>query len=916
MQNLSISRQRLQHLSKEELIEVILKKESDAYRESVADEWAIYQKIFDESTDALFLTDVENYKILLCNQRSVEIFGLESKDDLLGAFGHEFRLHQSDQPRKADFLEGNEEIEYQSKKGYSFWGLKKVSRIQIKDRIYRLVRITDVTHQKEQEKQRQYTDRLYQTIVNTQKEMVCRFKPDTTITFVNEAYARNLGKTAEELMGKKFLELIPQNEHAWILQRLQQTAKEGKPKTNEHIVKADDGTYRWHQWTDIPIFNESGQLIEFQAVGLDISSRVRMEKRFKESEEKFRTLVMTVPVGIFLTDERGNCNWINRQLEQMFHISFQEALVDGLYQRILDEDKEQIMGIWKGYSGNEQMPFSREGRYSLNQEIRWARFSLTPLRTDQEQVMGYVGIVEDFTERKRYEETLLNTKSELEEAVKAKDEFLSVMSHEIRTPLNSIIGLSQLMAEEQKHSDQYEMVKTVQYSSNQLLTLVNDILDFSKIRAGKLKLEHIPFDLRELFKQSVGLFQNQAREKNITLTHKIDPDVPQYVKGDPTRLGQILNNLLSNAVKFTMKGSVKLQARTLNKDSLLIEIADTGIGMREDEQLKVFKAFTQANSSTNRKFGGTGLGLSITEKLVKLQQGSINFKSKYGEGTTFSVVLPIHPTTKLRPSDKGADVDLKEVQKLRILYVEDVEANQILMRNLCQRWRTHLEMVSSGESALELLRNNTSFDIILMDIMMPGLDGYQTSQKIRKMQGDFYQKVPIVALTASVSNREANKYRRYGMNDFVEKPINSQLLLQKILDNVKLPKRVSPKTAVSENKKSKNMFSLLREYHEQNPEEYVEMLHGTRMTIKKYRLKLIEALKSGDIKQYRQLAHKLINLIMLFEDQHSVNTIRESVNELEKGEDREALEQKLNTAFSGIYENMRQMAQKSKNLLN
>lgn len=915
MQNLSISRQRLQHLSKEDLIDIILKKEEDAYQEKVAEEWAIYQKIFDESTDALFLTDTRTHKILLCNKRAVEIFGLKSKDELLGGVGTIFRLHKADDPKGPDFLEGNEEVEYKSRKGYSFWGLKKVSKIQIKDRIYRLVRITDITHQKEQERKQDYTDRLYQSIVNTQQEMVCRFKPDSTIIFVNKAYARNLGKSPEELMGVKFLELVPKDEHKWIMEGLQKTAREGKPRTNEHIVKAEDGTYRWHQWTDIPIYNENGELIEFQAVGLDISSRVRMEKRFKESEEKFRTLVMSVPVGIFLTDERGNCNWVNRQLEQMFRISFQEALVDGLYQHILEEDKEKIMSLWKDNPHQELTPLSTEGRYYLGQEIRWARFSLTPLRTDQQQVMGFVGIVEDFTERKRYEEALLNTQSELEEAVKAKDEFLSVMSHEIRTPLNSIIGLTQLLADDRKNTEDYEMVKTVQYSSNQLLTLVNDILDFSKIRAGKLKLEHISFDLRELLYQSVGLFQNQVRMKDIELSYEIDPDLPQYVKGDPTRLGQVLNNLLSNAIKFTSEGHVKLTARKRNHESLLIEVADTGVGMREDEQLKVFKAFTQANSSTNRKFGGTGLGLTITEKLVKLQEGSINFKSKYGEGSVFTVLLPLHPSQKANHKKKGADTDLRQLSLIRMLYVEDVDANQILMRNLCQRWGIQLEMASSGEEALAKLKTHASFHIILMDIMMPGLDGYQTSQMIRQMKGDFYQKVPIVALTASVSNREANKYLQYGMNDFVEKPVNSQVLLQKILDNVNIIADSKPDRSLSSGRSNKNMFSLLREYHEQNPEEYVEMLQTNEANIRKYRQKLMDALKDGDIKLYRQLAHKLTNLIMLFEDHQSVNILRESVDKLEKGEDRKVLEYQLNSAFSGISENMRHMAQKSKNLL-
>jgi PAS domain S-box-containing protein len=916
MHHSSISRQRLQHLSKEELLEIILQTDTHVSREELYEEWAVYQKIFDESTDALFLTHPDNYKIQLCNKRALEMFGFHSKEELLGKVGAGFRRYVGEVTDEDELQENNHQIEYRSRKGHTFWGLRKVTRIQIRDKTYRLVRITDITSQKEQEKKSLYYDKLYQSVINTQQEMVCHFKPDTTVTFANEAYARNLGMSSEELIGKKFLELIPEKDHHWIMQRLCETAEKGQPNTNKHIVEAGDGAYYWHQWTDIPIFDENGKLVEFQAVGQDISSRVRMEQRIKEGEEKFRTLVMTVPVGIFLTDEQGNCNWINRQLEQMFQISFQQALADGLYQRILDEDKDQIMGIFKGGIGSDTVPYSREGRYQLDDKIRWARFTLTPLRNESQEIKGFVGIVEDFTERKDYEETLLDTQSELKSAMKAKDDFLSVMSHEIRTPLNSIIGLTQLMADSSSDNDHQEVLKTLQYSSSQLLTLVNDILDFSKLRAGKLKLEHIPFDLKELLYQAVSLFQNQADLKNIELVCQIEEDLPVFIHGDPTRLGQVLNNLLSNAIKFTEEGQVKLDVKKTKEGSLLIEVEDSGIGMTKEEEMKVFKAFIQANSSTNRKYGGTGLGLTITEKLVKLQQGTVNFRSKSGEGSIFTVVLPLYPAKEPAKYNNNQLTDLSKLKQLKMLYVEDVVPNQFLMKNLCQRWGTSLEVVSSGEEAIAKLKADTYFDIILMDIMMPGMDGYQTTQRIRQMAGEYYQKVPIVALTASVSNRETQMYKKYGLNDFVEKPLNSQVLIQKILESTHMSiKRSAPAVPPTDDKESKNMFTLLREYHEQHPDEFLEMLRCSAEGIRKYQSVLLDTLRKREIDQYRQQVHKVVSYVMLLENKAYVKRLRDSVQMLEEGKDEIKIGRGVKVVLSEILEDVESMVQKSKNLL-
>lgn len=903
----------LNKLSKEDLIRIILQQNKVTVGDKSYDEWLLYQKIFDESPDALFLTRVDSRKILLCNEGAARMFELPQKEDFLGDFGYLYR-HK---PLQEDLFNneelGNCEIAYVTKNGRTFWGLKKTSKIEILHTTYRLVRITDITYQKLQEERTRYTDELYRSVVNTQQEMVCRFRPDTTITFINEAYARTLDKPANEIVGKKFLEFVPYEDHDWIQKRLEQVAYERKPLTSEHIVETFNGRRVWHQWTDIPIYNKSGDLEEFQAVGLDITSRVMAEKKLQESEEKFRTLVMAVPVGIFLTDKHGNCTWVNKRLQEIGEISFSDALGEGLFRKLHADDSMKFLRFWKK-TGLRDAGDRMECRYEAGQgEQRWVTVSFTSLMTGQEEVMGYVGIVEDITDRKKYEEEILDTKEQLEIALKAKDEFLSVMSHEIRTPLNSIIGFTHLLSRQETLPAQTEIFETLSFSSNHLLTLVNDILDFSKLQAGKLKLENIAFDLKNLAIKTLMMFRQQTDDKHIDLKYHIDPDLPSFVLGDPTRLGQILNNLLGNAVKFTNQGFVELSLGKTVDAQLEIKVSDSGIGMSSDEQQRIFEAFTQASSSTNRKYGGTGLGLSITKKLVTLQGGSISLSSIPGKGTTFMVQLPLEATDNIAREDTQ-EFDQDNIKGLKVLYVEDVMPNQFLMKGFCKQWGVDLTLASDGAEALNILRRSQKFDLVLMDIMMPGIDGYQTTELIRKMEGDYFRTLPIIAVTASVSDREAKKYQVFGMNDFVEKPIRPNELMQKIIKNTAQSGDHSSNGKNSRN--HKNMFLLLQEYHEENPEEYHNMLLTTRNYIRYYQENLFKALQTMNVSAYAQQSHKLTNLLILFQENDFVHLLQNSGKKILDQELAPTLEKELEVAFNRIYSRIDGLTLKSKNLLN
>lgn len=521
-------------------------------------------------------------------------------------------------------------------------------------------------------------------------------------------------------------------------------------------------------------------------------------------------------------------------------------------------------------------------------------------------------LINDITKRKEYEDELIGTKSELEKALQIKDEFLSVMSHEIRTPLNAIIGLSHLLKQQDHLFAQEETLQTIGFSADHLLTLVNDILDFSKLQAGKLKLEDIAYDLHELTRQTIKLFQIHARDKQIDLILEIDEQLPAQIMGDPTRISQILNNLLSNAVKFTHKGSITLSLSKRSINQLRIKVKDSGIGMTKGEQSQIFEAFTQANSSTSRKYGGTGLGLTITKKLINLLGGNLGMKSKPGVGTTFIIDLPLTRAAPALCVGKKVNINEEKLKGLHILYVEDVLPNQFLMKGFCSHWGVHLDIASDGEEAMEMLKVSQQYDLILMDIMMPGMDGYETSQQIRKMQGAYFKTVPIIAVTASVSNKEAKRYLQHGMNDFIEKPIKPQELIHKIISSLS-PQEASTNTG--EDHAQKNMFTLLEEYHAQNPKEYVTLLETSQNYIHYYRELLLDALKKNRIEDYIQQSHKLINLLMHFKQDAFIELLRNSTTIINRKGSYLNLKKELDEAFEKTFSHIRSQVLKSKNLL-
>jgi len=394
-------------------------------------------------------------------------------------------------------------------------------------------------------------------------------------------------------------------------------------------------------------------------------------------------------------------------------------------------------------------------------------------------------LADEIEQRKRVEKELKKAKEAAEAASKTKSEFLANMSHEIRTPMNGILGTLQLLQGSALTESQGEYVDIAYSSGEALLSLLNDILDFSKIEAGKLELEYIPFNLTSLVRELTVLLTQRADERKVVLLSDLDETIPPVIKGDSVRIRQILANLLTNAIKFTENGNVTIKASVLEQTKkivrLKIEVIDSGIGISEEAQRKLFNSFTQADGSTTRKYGGTGLGLAIVRQLVTLMRGRLGVDSEEGKGACFWIEIAFEiPDENVIPEQKEKQVvELLDVLQGHVLLVEDNPVNQIIAKKMLEKVGLSCELVINGEEAVARLKQPHEFSLVLMDCQMPVMDGYEATQAIRELElANALQRLPVVAMTANAMEGDKDKCLHAGMDDYVAKPVKQDALKQ------------------------------------------------------------------------------------------------------------------------------------------
>jgi CheY-like chemotaxis protein len=386
---------------------------------------------------------------------------------------------------------------------------------------------------------------------------------------------------------------------------------------------------------------------------------------------------------------------------------------------------------------------------------------------------------------------LMKAKQQVEEALRIKDQFLANMSHEIRTPMNAVLGFTNLLLKSEMSPEQKQYINAIKVSGENLIIIINDILDFSKIESGKVVFEKTKFNLSQVISSLVELMLPKSTEKNIKLSSSIDTRISDYLVGDPTRLTQILINLVGNAIKFTAKGSVKITVNLVEEKQkstiLRFSVADTGIGIPQNQLSSIFESFTQATNDTTRKYGGTGLGLTITKQLIELQGGKIWVESEVDKGSVFLFQLEFEKSVssdfKTNGSSNNGTEIVHNIEGLNILLVEDNSLNQILAKKVLTDWKWNVEVADNGLIAIDKVEKN-NYDVILMDIQMPEMDGYAATRHIREKLPSPKNNIPIIAMTAHAMTGEAEKCFNAGMNDYISKPFDQNKLYSKIISNV------------------------------------------------------------------------------------------------------------------------------------
>ena len=632
---------------------------------------------------------------------------------------------------------------------------------------------------------------------------------DMVIEFANEKILKSWGR-GREIINMPLLTALPELEDQDFPKFLQNVYETGIPH-NQYEAKAvilRDGKYEdnYYTYAYLPYMESDGNIGGITILATDVTEQVATKKQQLENTERLQFIFDAIPQKVWTADVKGSINYFNKKWFEDIQFDI-ESLKHGGWKKILHPHDQTINEqVWQQamFTGES---FQIEQRFLHNDgTYRWHLNRGLPYKSKSGKILMWVGTFTDIHEQKKLVETLEVTakiaeeekmraetaKSVAENAVKAKQRFLANMSHEIRTPMNAIIGFTKVVLKTDLSKKQIEYLQAIKTSGDTLIILLNDILDLAKVDAGKMTFEHIPFKPELSVSAMLHLFEPKIQEKNLELIKIYDPNIPQVLLGDPARLHQIILNLVSNAVKFTSTGSivVSVQLQKENNDEVEVgfSVSDTGIGMTEDTIKVIFDNFEQASSSTSRIYGGTGLGLAIVKQLVESQGGTISVDSKINAGSTFSISLSFKKTKIQLTSEVEAEGVVNDLKNIKILVVEDVALNQLLMRTLLDEYGFGCTIAENGKIAIEKMKVET-FDIILMDLQMPEMDGFETTEYIRKT---FRSDVPIIALTADVTTADLSKCTSVGMDEYISKPLDEKLLYAKILN---LLKRTAMKNA-------------------------------------------------------------------------------------------------------------------------
>jgi PAS domain S-box-containing protein len=638
---------------------------------------------------------------------------------------------------------------------------------------------------------------LLAAVVEFSEEGIVAVSVDKRVLSWNRGAEAIYGFSAEEILGKSVFSTIIPPERGEEYDRFFSRVLAGETLVRfESERRRGDGQRVDVALTYCPVKNQRGEVIGVSAIVRDITHAKATRQALHESEQRYRLLFERNLAGVFRCSLQGILLEYNDAGARILGYDSGADLVGRPATDIFFDPADKNVSDQKmadhGTASNQEIRVRRKDGSS-----GWIMANTTMVNGASGREIE--GTFVDITLLKQAEEQMRLAKEAAEAANRAKSEFLANMSHEIRTPMNGVIGMIDLALDTDLTAEQRDYLATIKSSAGALLEIINDILDFSKIEARKLELERVPFSVKEVVRTTVKEFSVQARNKQLSLQSDFSADLPDVAIGDPGRLRQILMNLVGNALKFTNRGEIMVRVTRLHQDTLQFSVSDTGIGICAEKQKNIFEAFVQADTSSTRQYGGTGLGLAIVSQLVALMQGRIWLESKPGDGSTFYFTarfdLAIAAPTKDETRSREECITAAPMAKLHILIADDNLVNLRLARSLLVKQGHSAVAVGSGREALAALEQQ-NFDLVLMDVQMPDMDGFETTKAIRAQERISKRHLPIVAMTAHAMIGDRERCLAVGMDSYVTKPVDATKLFTAIADA--LPKDSASNPSQSE----------------------------------------------------------------------------------------------------------------------
>jgi PAS domain S-box-containing protein len=628
----------------------------------------------------------------------------------------------------------------------------------------------------------------WRAFVETLPQLIWAAAADGTIEYISAQACAYTGQTEDQLLGEGWANAIHPDDLAATGRSWFASLAGGQPHEVQHRIRRADGEYRWFTTRADPARDGDGKIIKWVGSSTDITALKQLEADLRHSTARLEVAIRSSNLSIWEYDmPDGTLETARETLTNVWEsLGYDETTAPPAVAMVIHPDDQVRMGeAVAAYLAGTSESFEAEHRVLHRDGTqRWLLGRGVALRDPAggSKAIRFVGTSVDITERKHIEEALLRAREAADAANQAKDAFLATVSHEIRTPMNAILGMTELALESAPTAEHRQQLSTVRSAARSLLGIINDLLDYSKISAGKIALDETDFALRSELADTLRALPDRGRDNGVELRCHIHPDVPDALFGDAGRVRQVVTNLVGNAFKFTSRGSivVEVTAETSARDVVLsIQVRDTGIGIARDKQAAIFRAFEQADSSTTRRYGGTGLGLTISSQLAALMGGAVTVESELGRGSTFTFTARLGRSS--RPvvgaeaaGDPAPVVAPRAGRRLSILVAEDNEFNIALLRTLLGKRGHRLHFADDGAAALRLATEAT-FDVVLLDLHMPTLDGFEVVREIRARERATGEHLPVIALTARSSTRDRERCLAAGMDDFVSKPIDAAL---------------------------------------------------------------------------------------------------------------------------------------------